>query len=460
MPHANLAGGDNPLGFIYRLPNARPQKKKQMRLSYQCYERNSLKGAPLQHFVGKWRIDYLAFSLPENAHKPPLVVLGGAFQNFNSYKFCVERIQTDFPVILVDLPSLGNNDQVAAELSMEDLADLLHEFVVQLDLARVSVMGLSLGSVVASTFAYKHPQLTEKMIVAGIVPRPRKAWRMLMEESRRALDARRWDEFSQAIVLHLVNYGRLEETGLTSTARRLFQRQMAALTENERERYMINGRRLTEVEGILGYPKCEMLVTTGRYDSFTLPHENGGFAAKCPNATFVLIDDADHLPQLERREESLELFSAFLRGVPLETLKGITVVPKAEIAKLERRTHARVIPCNTTARLTSESMIGDAFRFDRPARIIDISFVGCCLQVQSPHSLAEHARDLTLHLSSPEFSFDVLVFEYNEEGVIRCIFKHADIPKTERWLQTLKDPAFFIRKPASAPEKSAIRRIY
>ncbi len=431
-----------------------------MRLTYQCYNRNSLKGAPLQHFVGRWRLDYLAFSLPENAHKPPLVVLGGAFQNFNSYKFCVERIQSDFPVILVDLPSLGNNDQVAAELSMEDLADLLHEFVVQQEIPKVSVMGLSLGSVVASTFAYKHPQLTEKLIVAGIIPRPRKAWRMLMDESRRALDARRMDEFSQAIVLHLVNYGRLEETGLTSTARRLFQKQMAALTPNERERYMVNGLRLTEVEGILGHPKCEMLVTTGRYDSFTLPHENGGFAAKCPNATFVLIEGADHLPQLERREESLELFSAFLRGVPLDTLSGITVLSKPEIQKLERRAHERVIPCNPVARLTSESMIGDAFRFDQPARIIDISFTGCCLQVQSPHSLAEHARDLTLHLSSPDFRFDVLVFDYTEDGMIRCIFKHANIPETERWLQTLKDPAFFIRKPMPEREKSAVRRIY
>lgn len=432
-----------------------------MRLTYQRYDRAALKADPLQHFVGKWRIDYLAFSLPENEHKPPLVVLGGAFQNFNSYKFCVERIQVDFPVILVDLPSLGNNDQLAPELGMEDLADLLHEFVVQQEIPKSSMMGLSLGSVVASTFAYKYPHLTDKLIVAGIIPKPRKAWRMLLEESLRVLDERRMEEFGQAVVLYLVNYGRLAETEISPTARRLFQRQMARFSENEQARYRINAARLLEVEGILGYPKCETLVTTGEYDSFTLPHENGAFAAKCPAATYVLINGADHLPQLERLEVSLELFSAFLRSVPLEEVAGTRIVPKARIADLERRGHERVVPCNPVGRVTAESQIGDPFHFDQPVRIVDISFSGCCLQLLAPvHSLAEHTRDLTLHLQSPEFARDLLVHEYNEQGLLRCIFLHGDIGRAEEWAELLKNPAHFIRKPVSEQDKAAVRRIY
>ena len=84
-----------------------------MAVAYELYNRSSLKQTPHQDFIGKWRVDYLAFSQPENAHKTPLIVLGGAFQNFNSYKYCVENILNEVPVILVDLPSLGNNDQLA-----------------------------------------------------------------------------------------------------------------------------------------------------------------------------------------------------------------------------------------------------------------------------------------------------------------------------------------------------------
>ena len=101
---------------------------------FEIYHRQSLKQEPRIAMIGRWRVDYLAFEGPEGSTDLPLIVLGGAFQNFNSYKYCVESIQVDFPVILVYLQSLGNNDQLAPELVMEDLADLLHEFVVQMGL--------------------------------------------------------------------------------------------------------------------------------------------------------------------------------------------------------------------------------------------------------------------------------------------------------------------------------------
>ena len=124
-----------------------------MGFQYQEYTRSAIKADAIQLWVGKWRIDYLAFSSPANAHKPPLLVVGGAFQNFTSYKYCVERIYEDFPVILVELPSLGNNTHIAPALIMEDLADLLYEFTLQTCLQKIQLLGLSLGSAVASTFA-------------------------------------------------------------------------------------------------------------------------------------------------------------------------------------------------------------------------------------------------------------------------------------------------------------------
>ena len=241
-----------------------------MTVVYEVYNRSSLKQAPKTEFVGKWRVEYLAFSQPENAHKVPLIVLGGAFQNFNSYKYCVEQILNEVPVILVDLPSLGNNDQLAPELGMEDLADLLFQWTQRAGLEKVSLMGLSLGSVVASTFAYKRPDHTHKLIVTGIVIRPRKSWRMLLEESVKVLDEGRLDEFGQAVVLYLVNHARLKETEITDITRKLFHRQMRSFHDNEQRRYRINAARLLEVESILGYPDSETLVATGEYDSFTL----------------------------------------------------------------------------------------------------------------------------------------------------------------------------------------------
>jgi len=432
-----------------------------MNIKYQEYSRNAIKAAPQTLSIGPWKIEYLAFSNPALSHKPPLLVVGGAFQNFTSYKYCVERIYDDFPVVLVDLPSLGSNEQIATDLGMEDLADLLYGFVEQVGLSKVHLMGLSLGSAVASTFAYKYPAETGKLIVAGIITRPRKSWRMLVDESVRVLDEGRMDEFSQAVVLYLVNYQRLKETGITSTARKLFHRQMKQLNDNERERYKINGRRLLSVEGVLGYPECETLVTTGEFDSFTLPWENAAFASKCANSTFVLIDGADHLPQLERREESLELFSAFLNGRSLNDVAGIRVFPKGSYDRLERRRSDRLVPCNTRGRVVSESRVGNQFRFDQQVKVVDISFFGCLLKLTKPgFSLADHARDCTLYMVSPELKLELLVFDYDAEGNLRCLFKHGNIAAAEHFAKLLKDDNYFLQVDEQVGSKGNLHKIY
>lgn len=433
-----------------------------MTVTYEVYNRSSLKQPPKTDFIGRWRVEYLAFSLPENAHKPPLIVLGGAFQNFNSYKYCVEQVLLAVPVILVDLPSLGNNDQLAPELGMEDLADLLYQWTQQAGLEKVSLMGLSLGSVVASTYAYKRPERMHKLIVTGIVIRPRKSWRMLLEESVKALDQGRLDEFGQAVVLYLVNHARLKETEITDITRKLFHRQMRSFNENEQQRYRINAKRLTEVEAILGYPECDTLVATGEYDSFTLPFENALFAYRCPNAVFALIKGADHVAQLEKRDESVAMFHAFLNGDDLTTLKGIEWVPREQCAQLPRRGEERLVPVNPLARVINFSHVDGSLAIDMKVKIRDMNFFGCLLEFEHSDSpLEQHARDLILCPEGTALRIEMFVFEQGD-NTMRCLFKHGSFVVAEE-LKALLDDRSFFRLPApteTARGEQVLRTIY
>jgi pimeloyl-ACP methyl ester carboxylesterase len=282
-----------------------------MSLTYEAYTRSSLKQPPRTDIIGTWRVEYLAFSLPENAHKD---TTDRARWCFPEFQFLQVLCRAD-PAGGSRHPwwicrRWGTTSQLAPQLGMEDLADLL----VSLDHKRwvwrkVSLMGLSLGSVLASTYAYKQPQAMHKLIVTGILVRPRKSWRMLLEESIKVLDEGRLDEFGQAVVLYLINHARLKETEVSDITRKLFHRQMRSFHENEQQRYRINANRLMEVESILGYPECETLVATGEFDSFTLPWENAQFAVRCPNAIFAVIKGADHVAQLEKRDESVDMFA-------------------------------------------------------------------------------------------------------------------------------------------------------
>ncbi len=431
-----------------------------MEFRQEDYSRHALKQPPHQQFIGRWQVNYLAFNGPQGTSKPPLIVLGGAFQNFNSFKYCLEALLEEVSVIMVDLPSLGDNEQLAPELGMEDLADLLHQWTLRNGLDKVSIMGLSLGSVIASTFAYKYPQAMERLIVTGILPKPRKSWRMLLEESVRVLDEGRLDEFGQAVVLYLVNHARLGETAISDTTRRLFHRQMRSFSSNEQARYRINARRLLEVESILGYPACPTLVATGEFDSFTPPFENALFAARCPQATFALVEGADHVAQLERRDECMAMFVAYLRGQDLAQVAGIRPFALGNYERIEHRGEPRFAPCNPHARVISISRVDGSIAVDVPVRVRDMSFFGCLLEYDHQgFSLAEHSRDLILCLEGSPLRIELLVFEHGE-NTMRCLFKHGRFETAYELKALLEDESFFRCRFQTERQHGEVARIY
>ena len=90
-------------------------------------------------------------------------------------------------------------------------------------------------------------------------------------------------------------------------------------------------------------------------------------------------------------------------------------------------------------------------------KVVDINFFGCLIKLDEPgFSLADHARDCTLYLESPELKLDLLVFDYDGEGYLRCLFKHGNIALAERFTELLKDSQYFLR-PKS---EDKVHRIY
>ncbi|HAS98034.1 MAG TPA: alpha/beta hydrolase, partial [Acinetobacter nosocomialis] len=100
---------------------------------FDIYHRDSFKQPARTTWIDGWKIEYMAIADPKTIHKTPIVIVGGAFQNFNSYKYCVEQLFESGPVILIDLPSMGANQQItnrdtgisAGTLELPDLSAML-----------------------------------------------------------------------------------------------------------------------------------------------------------------------------------------------------------------------------------------------------------------------------------------------------------------------------------------------
>lgn len=181
-------------------------------------------------------------------------------------------------------------------------------------------------------------------------------------------------------------------------------------------------------------PTCETLVAAGQFDSFTLPYENANFALQCPNMQFALIANADHVPQLQRRKETMRLFEAFLSGRSIHQLDGILPMTRDQMQMMERRGEIRiqVNPSKTklTHRLHNHSI---------DVQIVDLSFFGVFFrleQLTDLNAVNDAPRDLALHLHDDEGSFQIecLIFEAEASGV-RAIFKHGSFTLADRLLR-------------------------
>ena len=246
-------------------------------------------------------------------------------------------------------------------------------------------------------------------------------------------------EFGEAVVLYLINHARLKETQIPEVACRLFRRQMRTFSENEKQRYRINAHRLIGVEEVLGYPICPTIVATGNYDSFTLPYENAYFAANCPNAQFALIENADHLPQLERSDTVVGMFCAFLKEEDVAQVEGLKLLTHEQGLALERRGEPRYALKSPKCYVLGFSAVNGDIQIDSPVEIVDINFFGCLLKYESiVFTVQEYARNLILCLPDSMLRIEVLVFERGE-GWMRCLFKHGSFVIADEFNKLLKD---------------------
>ncbi|WPC31733.1 alpha/beta fold hydrolase [Acinetobacter towneri] len=408
---------------------------------FDIYDKHSFKQPARTTWINGWKVEYMAIAQPETAHLTPIVIIGGAFQNFNSYKYCVEQLFRAGPIILIDMPSMGANQQMtnvetgesAGTLELHDLGQMLGDWLDIIGLDKVSVMGMSLGSVVASCLADQRPELIDRMILMGVMQKTRKSWRMLLEESLHLMKEQRMDEFGQAVILYLVNHAKMEQTRMSPTAKRLFYRQMADFTATEQDRYDVNCNRLLRLTNV-PIPQCKVLVACGQYDSFTLPHENANFALQCPNMEFAMIANADHVPQLQRRKETMNLFATFLSDESIQDLDGIIPMTRAQLLTMERRGEARIRVQNPQSHLQyrhSDLKIA--------THIVDLNFFGVLLDFENAALAAQAAqfeRDMALELQDEEgsFSIECLIFE-SQGQQLRALFKHGSFEVAERLLR-------------------------
>ncbi|MGB1252277.1 MAG: 3-oxoadipate enol-lactonase [Candidatus Promineifilaceae bacterium] len=236
----------------------------------------------------------------------PLVFINSLGTNlhiWDAVAACFPHVQT----VRYDKRGHGLSDAPPAPYAMRDHSDDLRALLDHLQIERATLIGVSVGGMIALDFAAQHPQR-----VASLV---------LCDTAGKIGDAAGWNARIDA----------LEQNGMMQLAEPILDRwfapdvggAMRCIGRNMLTRTTLAGYvgtcaaiRDADLRPTLAALSMPALVLCGAQDSATPPELVKTLAVALPNATFQTIDGAGHLPCWEQPTATAAAIKAFLSAQP------------------------------------------------------------------------------------------------------------------------------------------------
>jgi 3-oxoadipate enol-lactonase len=189
-----------------------------------------------------------------------------------------DSLARDFRVVAPDLPGYGASPPRGARITMRELADAVLELVDGLGIARATVVGLSMGGLVAMELALARPDRVDGLVLAATTAAP-----VTPEEAhqRRGFAAD------------------IEENGMLGAA--------AAALRGRAER--------PDYSRLLSDLRVPSLVVAGDADPYAPAPVTDQLVASLPAPEVVRLPGVGHLPHLEAPERFDAALRAFVSSV-------------------------------------------------------------------------------------------------------------------------------------------------
>lgn len=242
----------------------------------------------------------------------PILLVGGAFQGMSAWGRLERALRAHAPLVTVDLPGWGTADTLPARYGIDFLVEALHRVLVDSDLPPLHIGSGSYGTAIAYRLAQRYPRRVRRMVLIGtMLGMPARVWAGV-GATLEPLRAGRLAEFADLTCALLVCQEQDRTVCKRALVNRILRQRLASLTADEAEKYLQNTLRLRGLR-LPRRPAMDTptLVLTGEHDSFTTPQMCRGVAARCADAWFTMIRDADHMVHLERPDETAELMLRF-----------------------------------------------------------------------------------------------------------------------------------------------------
>ena len=217
-----------------------------------------------------------------------------------------------YRLVALDWRGFGEIDILSGISTMEQFADDVAGLMDVLGMQDAVICGLSMGGYAAFAFLRKYPQRVKGLILADTRPAADTAEaRANRENVARIAETQGTEAIADLQVPKLISeYTRQHHLEIELRIRQMIN---AATPQGiaAASRGMAQRADSTALLSTIAFPT---LVIVGEQDSLTPPSVAQDYAAKIPNAQFIVIPHAGHLSNLEQPEAFLQVVSGFLRS--------------------------------------------------------------------------------------------------------------------------------------------------
>lgn len=237
----------------------------------------------------------------------PIVFIHGLGSSARDWELQVGAFARSHRVVTVDLRGHGQSDKPAGRYAIELFSQDVAELIDQLTLAPVTVVGISLGGMVAFQLAADHPELLDRVVAVNALPDNK-----LLQEARGQILMRKL----------IVGFLGLERMGKI-LGERLFpdpnmeeERALMAkrLADNDKKAYQKSFQAAVDWPGVteeLKDTELPMLMISSDEDYVPVDQKQP-YVDAVPGLTQVVLEDARHAVPIERPERFNSALDQFL----------------------------------------------------------------------------------------------------------------------------------------------------
>ncbi|MDQ0360967.1 alpha/beta fold hydrolase [Breznakia pachnodae] len=233
----------------------------------------------------------------QNKDKETLLFLHAAFSSSKAFEEQFEYFKDNYNIILIDMPGHGETGPNKKRINFKSIEDIIHQILKQENVSSVHIIGVSLGSLVAQSFAYKYPDKVSSVVVIGGYSIHKDYQKVLKEQKK---EQRRWMpamlfSFNNKFKKNVVTQAAYTQEGIDKFLQSMSDFKFSTfMTMDGANSFFV------DVQTPVRYPT---LVMYGEHENEIALEAGKTFEAKEPNAEVVYVEGAGHCINLDQNDK-------------------------------------------------------------------------------------------------------------------------------------------------------------